>query len=485
VKTITKQILVSLVITVIVVLGGWSYIEQMRISRNDRENLQNTQRNIEKSLAYYLIDPVWNLNKSEIIDSVRYQFAEKSVMGIFVYDEDQKLYAGAIREKIGNDTVTNFDPNKPLHRQLLTQMQNPRTEIILKGEKKIGRLVIYFSDYFLNATLHERRINFLLRMAGLIFSLLFVQFFVLRLIAISPMKQLNEWANSIRQTGQLTPPPELNRCDEIKTLSNSFKDMATFLIESKNEVESYRSHLEELVKERTIELVKKTAQLELSLKELDSFSYSVSHDLRAPLRGIDGWSLALVEDYGPQLDEKAHSYLNRVRADTQRMGQLIDDLLMLSRISRTKIKSAEFNISELVEKITRRLREENTSREVNVKIEPDLMLLGDRGLMEIVLNNLLENAFKFTGKIQKASIEFGQTKINNENVFYVRDNGAGFKMENASKLFSAFQRLHKQSDFPGTGIGLATVNRIIMAHNGRIWAEANPDQGATFYFTLG
>ncbi|MDX2283674.1 MAG: PAS domain-containing protein [Bacteroidia bacterium] len=225
-------------------------------------------------------------------------------------------------------------------------------------------------------------------------------------------------------------------------------------------------------------------RLETSRKELEAFSYSVSHDLRAPLRGIDGWSLALLEDFGSELPPKAMEYLGRVRAESQRMGQLIDDLLKLSRISRTPIRWAPVALSDLAAAAAERLQLLHPERQARWQIQPGLSARGDARLLDILLTNLLGNALKFTGKVPDAVIEFGECMTDHGRACFVRDNGAGFNMAYAANLFGAFQRMHKQSEFPGSGIGLATAQRIVHLHNGRIWAESIVNQGATFYFTL-
>jgi light-regulated signal transduction histidine kinase (bacteriophytochrome) len=246
---------------------------------------------------------------------------------------------------------------------------------------------------------------------------------------------------------------------------------------AEEDIQLLNAGLERRVKERTL-------QLELAIKEIESFSYSVSHDLRAPLRGIDGWSLALLEDYGEIMDEKAKIYLNRVRAETQKMGQLIDDLLQLSRISRSEMVCNEIDLSKLVIDVTERMKLEQPERNVTILINNGITGKGDPLLLELVLTNLLHNAWKFTGKRSGAKIEFGSIIKENQTVYFVRDNGAGFDMAYAKKLFGAFQRLHKSSDFPGTGIGLATVQRIIHRHEGMVWAESEEGIGSTFFFTL-
>lgn len=245
-----------------------------------------------------------------------------------------------------------------------------------------------------------------------------------------------------------------------------------------------RKRMEEDVQKLNEDLKQRAAQLEAANKELEAFSYSVSHDLRAPLRSIDGFSHALLEDYSEQLPDEGRSYLERVRAAAQRMAVLIDDLLNLSRITRTQLQPKFINLSKLVEDIAQSLRESQPGRQVTLAVTPDLMAEGDPHLMRIVLENLLNNAWKFTSRQEQPMIEFGQKTHVKERTFYVRDNGVGFDMAYADKLFGVFQRLHSISEFPGTGVGLATVQRIIAIHGGRIWAESAEGKGATFYFTL-
>jgi signal transduction histidine kinase len=233
------------------------------------------------------------------------------------------------------------------------------------------------------------------------------------------------------------------------------------------------------------ELYRKTQQLERANKELEAFSYSVSHDLRAPLRAIDGFSKVLLTEYGEKFDAQGRHYLQRVQAGTQLMSALIDALLQLSRVTRAQLRQEPINLTELARGVVAELRSTEPSREVDVEIAAGLSTRGDMRLVTIALENLLWNAWKFTVKQPEAHIAFGQESKGNETVFYVRDNGAGFDMAYAYKLFTPFQRLHSSSEFEGTGIGLATVHRIISRHGGRIWAEAAVDKGASFFFTLG
>ncbi len=244
-------------------------------------------------------------------------------------------------------------------------------------------------------------------------------------------------------------------------------------------------------------VAERTAQLSAANKELESFAYSVSHDLRAPLRAVDGFSQALLEDYVDQLPDDGRKLLERVRSAAQRMAELIDDLLNLSRVTRASLQPNLVDLSALAQEIAGELQRVDPDRQVNFVIAPELKANGDPHLLKIALENLLNNAWKFTSRKEKAQIEFGMlphsslpaSKIGRGNggegsTFFVRDNGAGFDMAYAGKLFGAFQRLHPVTEFPGTGIGLATVQRIIHKHGGRIWVEGAVDQGATFFFTL-
>lgn len=236
--------------------------------------------------------------------------------------------------------------------------------------------------------------------------------------------------------------------------------------------------LEERVRQRTVELV-------AANKELEAFSYSVAHDLRAPLRGIDGFSKAVLQDYGPKLDAEGQDYLRFVREGCQRMGLLIDELLKLSRMTRAALRREPVDLTEVARRIAGDLRRLAPERAVDFRIAEDLTTVGDPTLLEAALRNLLENAWKFTGQRAEALIEFGaREQPGGVPAYFVRDNGSGFDMRYADKLFGVFQRLHRQEEFAGTGVGLATVQRIFQRHGGRIWAEAEVDKGATFYFTL-
>ncbi|GAX59505.1 signal transduction histidine kinase [Candidatus Scalindua japonica] len=232
-------------------------------------------------------------------------------------------------------------------------------------------------------------------------------------------------------------------------------------------------------------LKQRSAELEASNEELNTFSYSVSHDLQAPLRGIDGFSKILITEYADVLDEQGKSHLQRIRKATMKMSHLINDLLSFSRISSYKTRYESLDLSQKVGSIAIELKEASEAgHRVDFIIQEGVVAYGDNKLLNIVLDNLLQNAWKFTAKKPRAKIEFGVTHVNGEEVYFIRDNGVGFDMKYAGKLFGTFQRLHSEKEYMGTGIGLATVRRIINRHGGQVWAEGQEEKGAIFYFKL-
>ena len=274
----------------------------------------------------------------------------------------------------------------------------------------------------------------------------------------------------------MTVSPIKDKTGEIVGASKVARDITERKLAEK-EIRELNIRLEQRVAERT-------SELETANKELEAFSYSVSHDLRAPLRAVDGFSQAVLEDYGPQLPEEGRHYLQTIREGAQRMGILIDDLLTFSRLSRSPLKKQAVNTGHLVRHVLEGLDSQREGRQVEIRIGDLAGCQGDPALLSQVWVNLLSNALKYTRQRQPAVIEIGGKLEEDENVYFVRDNGAGFDMQYAHKLFGVFQRLHRADEFEGTGVGLAIVQRIIHRHGGRIWVDAAVDRGATFYFTL-
>jgi signal transduction histidine kinase len=320
----------------------------------------------------------------------------------------------------------------------------------------------------------------------------------LRRLVTRPLLAIAEVAREITERRNFALRAQKLSQDEIGLLSDSFNAMLAEIERATKELEaSNRESAREVAERRRAEaeilrlnaeleqrVRERTAQLEYTNGELEAFCYSVSHDLRAPLRSIDGFSQALVEDCSKELSEDALGYLGRIRASTERMAQLIEDLLNLSRVSRGELDQQELDIAELARKVVADLRHRDPGRNVEISIWEGMQARGDSRLLRAALENLIGNAWKFTAKAAHPRIEVGVLRDGGRGTFFVRDNGAGFDMKFSNKLFGAFQRLHSVNEYQGTGIGLATVQRIVHRHGGRIWADARPGKGAVFFFTL-
>lgn len=282
---------------------------------------------------------------------------------------------------------------------------------------------------------------------------------------LAPIRRLEQATREVA-AGNWSFKLDIGGEDEIGDMSRNFDAMTGALRSSFAQIERSNQELAALN------------------KEIEAFSYSVSHDLRAPLRSMDGFSQALMEDYGEVLDEEARDYLRRIRAASQRMGRLIDELLGLSRVTRTELAIRAVDLSAVARDIAASLEQQQPGRTVHWEIDHGLVVHADKSLMQIAMQNLLENAWKFTAKTEHPVIRVGRTADNGETACFVADNGVGFDMTYADRLFGAFQRLHHESEFAGTGIGLAIVQRIVRRHEGRIWARSQPGRGATFFFTF-
>ncbi|HEX6927863.1 MAG TPA: ATP-binding protein [Gammaproteobacteria bacterium] len=313
-----------------------------------------------------------------------------------------------------------------------------------------------------------------------------------------PVLKIARLAQQIARERDYSLRAEKTTEDEIGTLADSFNDLVAEVERSKNEMRLSHEEMRKQVEERrqaelevqrlneVLEqrVAERTGELERANSELEAFSYSVSHDLRAPLRAIDGFSQALMEDYAEKLDATGRNYLERARAAAQRMGRLIDDLLKLSRISRVEFHRIEVDLSAMVETVLEELSAQHPGQVVEQKITSGLVERCDPQLTRIALENLLGNAMKYSSRREKTAIEFGMRNVKGKVCYFIQDNGVGFDMAYAGNLFGAFQRLHNSSDYPGTGIGLATVQRIVHRHGGEVWAESVSGRGSTFYFTL-
>jgi signal transduction histidine kinase len=403
--------------------------------------------------------------------------ADPRIRAVALYSADRNLFATYVRDA-GSEAILPVEApagTDPDYRGRDNQLRLS-SNILFQG-KPIGSVVIVSDLSEVTATIT--------RDVGIFAGVLTLALLVALAINIrlqrgisGPILSLADTARKVSQEKDYSVRAADASGDEIGVLVTAFNEMIEEIQLQEAELRTAHDRLEQRVAERT-------AQLETSNRELEAFSYSVSHDLRAPLRSIEGFSRALMEDCADRLDEAGKDSLNRVIASTVRMGQLIDGLLNLSRVTRAEIRGRRVDLSGLAREIVDELRQGEGGRRVQCDVAGGAVVEGDPALLRAVLQNLIGNAWKFTRKRDEARIEFGVAKESGETAFFVRDNGAGFDMIYSDKLFGAFQRLHGQNEFPGIGIGLATVQRIVNRHGGRAWATGAPDQGATIYFTLG
>jgi signal transduction histidine kinase len=446
--------------------------------------------------------------------------SEEGIVYIFIISKGGQVRAHSFTGGFPDDlrTLPSLHPGETQRIQLLNTGSGYICDIavpILKGE--LGTAHIGLSADSIHATVREitRQSTWFL---GALFAVAcFITVFLTRSLT-RPISQLVNVVDGVA-CGDLTQRVEVTACDEIGMLATAFNRMAENLqatTVSRNEVEHLNLHLEALVEERTRQLTlangellreigdrkraeseirtlndeleirigERTAQLQASIRELESFSYSVSHDLYAPLRHMECYSSILLEEHCRQLPPDALHLLERIKFAVERMKALIDALLTLSRVGRADICREDVDLSSVATEIVNQLHDRHPERDVTFSITDGITARGDRTLLTLVLQNLLENAWKDTTPREKAEITFGATGANGERVFSVRDNGIGFDMAYADKLFGVFHRLVDDNEFSGTGIGLATVHRIITRHGGDVWASGEPDRGATFSFTL-
>jgi len=530
-KTVSTQILGSLLLTMLVVVGGGGYVELQDTAQVQQENNLRDQRNVMERLSDSLVYPVWNLNRAEVNKAISNELVNEDIRAILLYDEHAELYSGMIHEGDG-DSVKPYDPNNPLHQQLLSGNQHPVSQMLVKDAVNIGKVVLYANDDALRSHIRQRGITLVYKMLGLFAALSFVQFLVLRKVVVLPLTRLTTWASSIRPDSR-SSPPELGNCKEITVLVSSFSEMTNRLssavaeISDKNEAlvrqgrelldrherliateEMLRNQIQELERTQSLlaqemderkhvqaeiaelntqleqRVTERTVQLESANKELEAFSYSVSHDLRTPLRAIDGFSRILLRDYMGKLDDEGKRLLNVVRDNTKRMAQLIDDILNFSRSGRVEIAFSEIDMQSLAHAVFKELQPAVDNNKLQLDIDAIPRINGDSAMVRQVFVNLLSNAIKFSQPKDIAKIKVGGSIEGDEAIYFVKDNGVGFDMRYADKLFGVFQRLHGVTEFEGTGIGLAIVKRIVTRHGGRVWAQGKVNEGATIYFAL-
>lgn len=393
-----------------------------------------------------------------------------NILAACIYDQDNQLFAAYEKTARGNTGCPGSSLDNPAGGNAI-EVYTP----ISLEDRTIGTLFIRsdLSRLFRQARQNIFSAVLILLLAGLIAYIISSRF---QKIISGPINQLSRVARAVAGEHNYKVRAHKQSDDELGALVDAFNDMLDTIEVQNRFLTNSRDQLEELVGKRT-------GELQASNRELEAFCYSVSHDLRAPLRSINGFSQALLEDYSDLLDKEGRNYLERVMRSATRMGQLIDDLLSLSRVSRSQLTPEQIDLSTLAEDVVEEITA-GSDYQAAVDIQPGISAFGDPTLMRVVLDNLLGNAFKYSAKTQHPRISFGQSRQTGQPVYWVRDNGAGFDMQYAGKLFGTFQRLHRNEDFEGTGVGLASVARVVHRHGGKIWAESAIDHGASFYFTL-
>jgi len=469
IHSIAFKLNVTVIGVVTLTLAAFGYFSYQQTRDDVTRDLEKRASKILEELTYQLSTPLWNFDTEQASKIIESEQDPDFVSGIVVTDTEHNIITALL--SLGNGQHLTKQRPRP------DAYQEQRIQPVKHGEETIGFIELYRHNRLLQTTLNNEIRQLALEILVLDILLSILLTLSLRRIILNPLQVLAGTFNKITASGgDLDQRLDASGKNEISQLCRGTNAMLDTIKTQNQALHQAKQNLESLVAIRTHEL-------NTSNKELEAFSYSVSHDLRSPLRSIDGFSFAILDEYGDKLDDTGKDYLRRVRAATQRMGRLIDDMLTLSRMTRSEFKRGTVNLSELAADTIQALREQQPGRQVTVDIADAMLASGDRQLLQVALDNLLGNAWKYTARRTDAHIEFGRQQQGNETVYYIRDNGAGFDMRYSGKLFGAFQRLHG-NEYEGTGIGLATVMRILQRHNGRIWAEAEPDKGATFYFTL-
>ncbi len=408
-------------------------------------------------------------NANEILAALK---AEQHITAASLYDMDGKLFS-----HYPSMVPINTFPSSPredgyrYEDSYLIGYQS-----VMQGNKRLGTLYLR-SDM---KAMYER-----LRLySGITILVIAVSFLLAYILSRSlqkkishPILALAETAKAISDRQDYSVRASKISNDELGSLTDAFNHMLGQIQKQNMEIVSFNQRLEQKVMERTTEL-------EIANKELESFTYTVSHDLRAPLRGVHSYSKILEEDYGDKLDAEGKKNIEVIIRNSRRMGELIDDLLAFSRLGRKEVNKKDIHMDSLVKSITDEILSSFAEQDIEIKVKPLPPAMGDQALIKQVWVNLISNAVKYSGKQQKIIIEIDSYQKENSNIYYVKDNGVGFDMQYYNKLFGVFQRLHSQEEFEGTGVGLAITQRIIQKHHGEVWAESGLNMGATFYFSL-
>ncbi len=449
--------------------------------RRDLGDIDSTLEQVEHSYVPTIANALWSTNRQELQIAIN-GLARLTDVQYVVVKENNKLWAEAGLPKSQNIISRDY-PLAQAHRGKVLSIG------VMTVTMDVGAVYRRLLDKFWVILLSNGVKTFLV--AGFMLWLFHwlvtrhlrrIAEFAARLSADNLQERLtlDRAANTVNKQDEFDLVLDgLSRMQSnLATAVQTLEQDIVKLEQAESEINQLNTELEQRVSQRT-------AQLEAVNQELEAFSYSVSHDLRTPLRSIDGFSQALKEDYGDKLDDVGHDYLNRVRRAAQRMGLLIDDLLRLARITRADMTFKPIDLSALAKEVADDLCKHKGYSAGALTIQASLVAQGDPALMRIVLENLLDNAWKYSSKVSQPNIVFGCTRQDGHTIFFVRDNGAGFDMAYVNKLFGAFQRLHRNEEFAGTGVGLATVKRVIHRHGGEVMAEGAPGEGAVFYFTLG
>lgn len=463
------------VLASIILLGAVFVTYEFFSQRHNMEQEYSTTAKIiaDRSQAAMLFQDIPGLEEN--LSSLR---VKKDILAGCLYDTSGLLAYFKVRESVDNCPesptlgLRAFEAEQYLHSEPIEVDDEVVGVLLIRVslEQLYRQLVFYVAMVLL----------FILLISGLAFLLSrYLQEYIAR-----PLLSLTGTANEVATTQNYDLTATRESSDEIGELVDAFNSMLVTIKAQNARIVQNSAELDLKVKERTQALAKSNRELGVANKELEAFSYSVSHDLRSPLRAIDGFTRALEEDYADQLDDLASSYIQRARSAAQKMGELISTLLQLSRVTRKELEIEDVDFSALAQTACQNLRNEYPQREVELDILAGVRAQADVFLLEVAVDNLLSNAWKYSSNEEKARIEIGCREERGVRVYYIRDNGAGFDKTYAGDLFTAFKRLHSDEEFEGTGIGLATVARVVHRHHGDIWATSEVGEGACFYFTL-